>query len=134
MVAYDFLSGVIDGINSEGLTVTMAMDNQIYDEAEPTRGPAVGLGELQTLRLLLDTCATVDDAKQTLMATKQYYQYVPIHYLVADRKGSGRVWEYSEAHNKEDSVQNPGQPLVMTTFTIHKQLEDGKPPSAEKAR
>ena len=136
MVAYDFLSGVIDGINSEGLTVTMAMDNEIFSHGkpEPTRGPGVGLGELQTLRLLLDTCATVEEAKATLMATKQYYQYVPIHYLIADRNGDAFVWEYSEQHNKEYVIENPGQPLVMTNFTIHKQAEDGKPPSAEKAR
>ncbi len=136
MVSYDLLSGVIDGINSEGLTVTMAMDNEIFSHGnpEPTRDAAVGLGELQTLRLLLDTCATVEDAKQTLMATKQYYQYVPIHYLVADRNGNAFVWEYSEVHNKEYVMENPGQPLVMTNFTIHKQLEEGKPPSADKAR
>ena len=31
-------------------------------------------------------------------------------------------------------MESPGQPLVMTNFTLHKQLEDGKMPSAEKAR
>jgi len=136
MVAYDLLSGVLDGMNSEGLTVTLAMDNELFSDSpvEPTRGPAVGLGELQTLRLLLDTCATVEEAKQTLMATKQYYQYVPIHYLIADRHGNAFVWEYSESHNKEYVVESPGQPLVMTNFTLHKQLEDGKPPSPDKAR
>ncbi|HEX4824258.1 MAG TPA: C45 family autoproteolytic acyltransferase/hydrolase [Candidatus Polarisedimenticolaceae bacterium] len=136
MVAYDLLSGVLDGINSEGLTVTLAMDDEIFSHAktEPTREPAVGVSELQTLRLLLDTCATVDEAKQALQATKQYYQYVPVHYLIADRNGNAFVWEYSEVHNKEYIVENPGQPLVMTNFTLHKQLEDGKPPSAEKAR
>jgi penicillin V acylase-like amidase (Ntn superfamily) len=136
MVAYDLLSGVLDGINSEGLTVTLAMDNQIFSDGttEPTRAPAVGLGELQTLRLLLDTCATVEEAKQALMETKQYYQYVPIHYLIADRNGNAFVWEYSESHNKEYFIENPGKLLVMTNFTIHKQMEDGKPPSAEKAR
>jgi penicillin V acylase-like amidase (Ntn superfamily) len=135
MVAYDLLSGVLDGINSEGLTVTLALDAQIFDlSTEPTRTVAVGLSELQTIRLLLDTCATVEDAKQTLMATKQYYQYVPVHYLIADRNGNAFVWEYSESHNKEYVIENPGQPLVMTNFTLHKQLEDGKPPSADKAR
>src|SRR5262249_42175245 len=94
MVAYDLLSGVLDGINSEGLTVTLAMDDTLTSKSltEPTRGPAVGLSELQPLRLLLDTCATVEEAKQTLMATKQYYQYVPIHYLIADRNGNAFVW------------------------------------------
>ena len=136
MVAYDLLSGVLDGINSEGLTVTLAMDAQLDDEPSvaPTRVPAVGLGELQTLRLLLDTCATVEEAKQALWSTKQYYQYVPIHYLIADRFGNAFVWEYSEAHNQEYVIENPGQPLVMTNFTLHKQLTDGKPPSAEKAK
>jgi len=136
MVAYDLLSGVLDGINSEGLTVTLAMDDELFSKFpnEPTRGPAVGLGELQTLRLLLDTCATVEEAKQTLLATKQYYQYVPVHYLIADRTGKAFVWEYSESHNKEYVIESPGQPLVMTNFTLHKNLEDGKPPSPDKAR
>jgi hypothetical protein len=49
MVSYDLLSGALDGINSEGLTVTMA---GLFKEAsEPTRAPGVGLGELQTIRL-----------------------------------------------------------------------------------
>ena len=135
MVAYDLLSGVLDGINSEGLTVTLALDATIFDDGmEATKGSAVGLGELQTLRLLLDTCANVEEAKQTLMATKQYYRYVPVHYLIADRAGNAFVWEYSKSHNKEYVIESPGQPLVMTNFTIHTQLEDGKPPSPEKAR
>jgi len=134
MVAYDLLSGVLDGINSEGLTVTLAMDNDVMKEMEPTKAPAVGLGELQTLRLLLDTCANVDDAKQALMATKQYYQYVPVHYLIADRNGRAFVWEYSAAHNEEFVVESPGEPLVMTNFTLHTHLEDGRPPSSETVR
>ena len=136
MVAYDLLSGVLDGMNSEGLTVTMAMDDTLFShgKTEPTIAPAVGLGELQTSRLLLDTCATVEDAKRTLMATKQYYQYVPVHYLIADRHGDAFVWEYSESHNKEYVIDGANEPLVMTNFTMHTQLEGGKAPSAEKAR
>ena len=134
MVAYDLLSGVLDGINSEGLTVTLAQDNDVFEEMEPTREPAVGLGELQTLRLLLDTCANVEEAKQTLMATKQYYQYVPVHYLIADRHGNAFVWEYSKSHNKEYIVESPGEPLVMTNFTLHTRLDNNKPPSPEAAR
>jgi len=135
MVAYDLLSGVCDGINSEGLTVTMAMDDEVRQEPamEPTLGPAVGLGELQTMRLLLDTCATVEDAKETLRATKQYYAYVPVHYLVADRNGKAFIWEYSGSHNKEFIMESPGEPLVMTNFTLSKRLEQGKLPAAEAA-
>jgi penicillin V acylase-like amidase (Ntn superfamily) len=135
MDAYDLLSGVLDGINSEGLTVTLALDENIFDDGmEPAKDPAVGLGELQTLRLLLDTCANVDEAKAALMATKQYYQYVPVHYLIADRYGNAFVWEYSKSHNKEYIIENPGKPLVMTNFTMNTRLEDGRPPSPEKAK
>jgi predicted choloylglycine hydrolase len=135
MYAYDMLSGVIDGMNSEGLIVTMAMDNEIFQKGtEPTREPAVVLGELQTMRMLLDTCANVDEAKDALMATKQYYQYVPVHYLVADRHGNAFVWEYSPSHNKEFIIENPGKLLVMTNFTIHTRLENGLPPSAATAK
>src|SRR5262249_41024059 len=123
-------------MNSEGLVVTIALDNEIFSDKpnEPTRDPAVGLGELQTVRLLLDTCASVEEAKEALMATKQYYQFVPIHYLIADRFGNAFVWEYSQSHNKEYIVENPGHPLVMTNYTLHEHLENGLPPSADKAR
>src|ERR1043165_7760255 len=52
MVAYDLLSGVLDGMNSEGLTVALALDaDQLKEKTmEPTLSPAAGLGELQTLR------------------------------------------------------------------------------------
>jgi hypothetical protein len=100
---------------------------------EPTLAPAVGLGELQTMRLLLDTCATVEEAKETLRGTKQYYQYVPVHYLVADRNGKAFIWEYSGSHNKEYIMESPGEALVMTNFTLSKRLEQGKLPAAEAA-
>lgn len=136
MVAYDLLSGVLDGMNSEGLTVTMAMDDEAFEKhpIEPVGGSAAGLGELQTLRLLLDTCATVEEAKQALLQTKQYYGFIPVHYLIADRYGKSFVWEYSFAHNKEYIIENPGKPLVMTNFSINQHLDDNKPPSADEAR
>ena len=133
MTAYDLLSGALDGINSEGLTVTMAMDDELFTKypVEPTRAPAVGLNEIQTVRMLLDTCATVEEAKEALQATKQYYAYVPVHYLIADRNGKAFIWEYSEAHNKEYMIESPGEALVMTNFNLGKRLENGKPPSAD---
>jgi hypothetical protein len=136
MVAYDLLSGALDGMNSEGLTVSIALDDELFTKykMEPTFAPAVGLGELQTLRLLLDTCANVEDAKEALLRTKQYYQYIPVHYLIADRFGNAFVWEYSEAHNKEYIIENPGHPLVLTNFSLNKHMEGNNPPSADLAR
>ena len=136
MVSYDLLSGVLDGINSEGLTVALAMDDELFNNypIEPTLGSAVGLGELQTLRLLLDTCATAEEAKAALLQTKQYYAYIPVHYLIADRFGKSFVWEYSHAHNKEFIIENPSQPLIMTNFSLNRHLNKNRPPSIDQAK
>jgi Acyl-coenzyme A:6-aminopenicillanic acid acyl-transferase/Leucine Rich repeat len=136
MVSYDLLNGVLDGMNSEGLTVALALDDELFSKypLEPTLESAVGLGVVQTLRLLLDTCATADEAKEALLQTKQYYEFVPVHYLIADRFGRAFVWEYSHAHNKEFIIENPDRPLVMTNFSLNRRLDKGRPPSAERAK
>jgi predicted choloylglycine hydrolase len=137
MTAYDLLNGAIDGINSEGLTVALLADDELmskYEMEGTGEKEAVGLGVLQTVRLLLDTCATVAEAKEALLTQKQYYEFIPVHYLVADRHGDAFVWEYSPSHNREYIVEDPGRPLVTTNFSLHRHLEEGRPPSIAKAR
>ena len=133
--AYDLLSGVIDGINSEGLTVTMLADNELEEIAkmEPAYEGGVGLGVQQVLRMLLDCCATTDQAKEALLMTKQYYEFIPVHYLVADRHGNAFVWEYSHAHNREYIIEDPKRPLISTNFSLHRHMEGDRPPSAQKS-
>jgi len=135
LVAYELLSGVLDGMNSEGLTVTLAMDDEVFSKQpiDPTRAPAVGLGELQTLRFLLDTCGNVAEAKEALLQAKQYYAFVPVHYLIADRFGNSFIWEYSQARNREYILEDPSKPLVMTNFTLHRRSTAGRPPTVEQA-
>jgi hypothetical protein len=125
--SYDLLSGVMDGINSEGLTVALLADDelQLKFRMEATGGEAVGLGALQVLRYLLDTCASAEEAKETLLLTKQYYEFVSVHYLVADRHGKAFVWEYSQAHNREYIIDNPGKALVTQVCPRYCALTDG---------
>jgi len=134
--SYDLLSGVLDGINSEGLTVSLLADDELTEKfrMEPAGFDAVGLGGLQMLRMLLDTCANVDEAKEALLSTKQYYEFVSVHYLIADRHGSAFVWEYSHAHNREYIIENPGKPLITTNFSLHRYLDGKSPPSAAKVK
>jgi hypothetical protein len=134
--AYDMLGGVLDGINSEGLTVALLADDELSSKyrMEPTGGIGVGIGSLQMLRFLLDTCANVEEAKEALLLTKQYYEFVSVHYLIADRHGKAFVWEYSQAHNREYIVENPGAPLVTTNFSLHRYLDKNRPPSADQAK
>jgi hypothetical protein len=133
--SYDLLSGALDGINSEGLTVALLADDELSEKfaMEPAGPGAVGLGALQTVRMLLDTCATTEEAKEALLQTKQYYEFVQVHYLVADRNGKSFIWEYSQAHNREYIVDNPGKPLVTTNFSLHRHMDDGKLPTVKSA-
>jgi hypothetical protein len=136
LYGYDLLSGVIDGLNSEGLTVTMLADDELMMKypMEPAEEAAVGLGVFQVLRFLLDTCASAAEAKEALLLTKQYYEFIPVHYLVADRHGNAFVWEYSQAHNREYIVENPGKALLTTNFSLHLHLDGKVPPSCKQAK
>ena len=77
--AFDLLSGVQDGINSAGLTVTVLVDDELEPDHpnDPTKDSSVGLDECQILRLLLDTCASVEEAKEALLFTKQVLHVPP---------------------------------------------------------
>jgi hypothetical protein len=132
---FDLLSGVMDGINSAGLSVTMLADDELEPEHpnDPTHDSGVGLDECQVLRFLLDTCASVAEAKAALLLTKQYYMFQPCHYLIADRNGESFVWEYSHGHNREYIVENHGRPLLSTNFRLHQYLDDENRPSSEQA-
>jgi hypothetical protein len=134
--SYDLLNGVLDGINSEGLTVALLADDELAEKfkMEPALDTGVGLGVQQVLRVLLDTCANVEEAKEALLTTKQFYELIPVHYMVADRHGKSFVWEYSQAHNREYIVENPGQPLISTNFSLHRYMEGTSPPSAQKVK
>jgi hypothetical protein len=136
LCAYDLLSGVLDGMNSEGLTVALLADDELHSKfpMEPTGDSAVGVGALQMQRFLLDTCATAEEAKEALLSTKQYYEFLSVHYLIADRQGKAFVWEYSQAHNREYILENPGHPLITTNFSLHRYGKKNVPPSADEVK
>jgi hypothetical protein len=114
--------GAMDGINEAGLSVALLADNETPDP-EPTGGPRVGLAEQQVVRYLLDTCATVDEAKTALRMAKHYYFFTPCHFVVADRAGQSFVWEHSPRRNHEIVVDGgagwDGR-VVCTNHLLHR--------------
>jgi hypothetical protein len=129
--AFDLLSGTLDGMNSAGLVVSILAD----DEARSELGPrlemhpglqqAIGLHELQVMRLLLDTCATAEEAKAALLTVKQYYRFTPNHYIVADRAGRSFIYENSTGRNAQYVFDGNGQPQVVTNHQLYKHGVDG---------
>lgn len=123
--------GAMDGINEAGLCVALLADNET-PEPEPSGAPRVGLAEHQVVRHLLDTCATVAEAKAALLLAKHYYFFTPCHYLVADRTGAAFVWEHSPRRNLELMVEpdrrRSGR-LACTNHLLHRWPDPGQLPS-----
>lgn len=125
--------GAMDGINEAGLAVALMADNETPDP-EPTGSPRVGLAEHQVVRYLLDTCATVAEAREALLLAKHYYFFTPCHYLVADRTGAAFVWEHSPRRNQELTVPPPdagGGRLACTNHLLHRWPDASRLPSDE---
>ena len=124
--AFDTLAGTLDGLNSAGLVLSIMADSEALAELgpklEPHPGPmrVIGLHELQVMRLLLDTCATVAEAKEALLTIKQHYRFVPCHYIVADRAGHSFIYENSTGRNVQYVIDGTGQPQVVTNFQLYK--------------
>ena len=122
LAAFDLLAGCTDGINAAGLMVALNADAESAAgfPLQPAFGSAVGVSEIQLQRLLLDTCATVDEAKDLLLETKHFYMCAPCHYLIADRSGRSFVWEFSSARNTEYVIDGQGRVQILTNHLLHR--------------
>ncbi|MNI10483.1 Acyl-coenzyme A:6-aminopenicillanic acid acyl-transferase [compost metagenome] len=128
MCNYDLANGVLDGINETGLVVTILADDEsarTYPR-EPAFTRQVGLHELQIMRLILDTCATVEEAKQALLSHRLYYAHIPLHYMIADRSGNSFVFEHSYTNNRYHILDGGTKPFIVSNFLLHR-YEDGTP-------
>jgi predicted choloylglycine hydrolase len=123
---FDLLNGVMDGINSEGLAIAILSDSDVMSElgSQPFMGYRVGFNEMQIMRVVLDTCADVDEAKRVFRNATLYYNTAPYHYIVADRHGNSFVWENSPGMEQGHVIEGSGVPLVTTNFLLHRYPED----------
>lgn len=135
--AFDTLSGTLDGLNSAGLVVSIMADEEAMGELGPNlelhMGPPqiIGLHELQVMHFILDTCSTAEEAKEQLLKIKQYYAFVPCHYIVADKAGNSFIYENSTGRNVQHIIDGTGQPQVVTNFQVHKHPTTDQMPKGE---
>lgn len=124
---FDLLGGVMDGVNSEGLVIALLSDYEVTEryEIDQTLGPQAGFNETQIARYILDTCASVEEAKDALLGAKLYYAMAPNHYIIADRHGHAFIWENSHVMHRGYIIENAGAPLVTTNFMRHLHTNEG---------
>jgi hypothetical protein len=128
VVAFDLL-GVVDGINSEGLTVALLADDELFAKglSRPVAGVHAGLGVLQVGRFLLDTCKDVAEAKAALRGASFYYTSIPCHYVIADAHGAAFIWENAVDLRGGHEIEEEG-PLVSTNYLRHLHPDPGSVP------
>jgi predicted choloylglycine hydrolase len=123
--AFELLGGVLDGMNSEGLTVAIFADDETVSKygMNPTRG--VGLHELMSMRYLLDNCADVEEAKEAMLSLEHFYMFIPCQYIVGDRAGNSFVFEFSPERDATALTEGDG-PQCITNHPVsrYESVED----------
>ncbi len=114
----DLFNGVMDGINAHGLTVSYLADPTLEEAALKDLTRPVGLSANQMLRLLLDTCTTVEEAKIALLTNKIFMPIEGCHFLVGDAGGKSMVAELSEKDFSMNFTDGGGKPQVMTNHSV----------------
>ncbi|HXX63336.1 MAG TPA: C45 family peptidase [Bacteroidota bacterium] len=111
--ADDLLGGATEGINSRGLCVAV-LGTESADYAHHTPEPSyeVGLSEFVIVRYLLDRCGTIDEARQSLLRSKQFYRNFQLHYVVADSSGKSFIFQFSRHRNQSRIVDGKGIQFV----------------------
>jgi len=114
---FEFVAGVLDGINSQGLAVAILADDETIrsEGLEPTRG--VGMHELASMRYLLDNCKDVPEAKEALLSLKHFYSFIPCHYIVGDSSGRSFIFEFNPQRNRVGLVDGAG-PQCVTNHLV----------------
>jgi penicillin V acylase-like amidase (Ntn superfamily) len=96
------LNSVIDGLNSEGLGISLLEDEGMEPVQEvPIAGDKnSGIMSTQMTRLVLETCRNVEEAKAAFLANKEFLPMAGIHYMVYDSQGNSTIIEW----NKTDGI------------------------------
>jgi predicted choloylglycine hydrolase len=125
LCAFDYLGGVLDGINSEGLVVSILAEEESLQKVGREPGDEVGMHELMSMRYLLDNCQNVEEAKGALLSLKHYYSFIPCHYIVADQSGKSFIFEFSPNRNRSYIMDGDG-PQCITNHLVshHKTIEE----------
>jgi predicted choloylglycine hydrolase len=120
---YDITGEVDDGMNERGLALCVASnDDGKYASREPyPREPAVVMWHM--MQIVLQTCATVDEALALLRAVRVWLPEEGNHWLLADATGKAVVVEWAPGDHKLVVCDKQG-PYELMTNTALQEGED----------
>lgn len=119
--AHELMTPLLDGMNEKGLYFAVLMDPESKGEfAGPLTGGRVnGMTSAQLGPFLLETCATVEEAKRKILQSRIVQVAVTIHVLIADADGNAMVFEIDPTTQEFIFTdRKPGEPLFVTNHSI----------------
>lgn len=102
----------VGGMNEAGLVVEQTT---LPDTKYPEYRGGAGVGELQSIQYLLDTCVDVQEAIQSIENTEICQPTCPIHYVIADASGNMAVIEYIQRERKIFTGKNIAAKVVTNS-------------------
>jgi len=121
-IAGDDLNSIVDGLNSEGLGISVLEDEWMDPALKmPAAGDRnSGIMGMQITRLVLETCKTVEEAKIAFLANKEYLPVIGLHYMVYDSHGNSAIIEWNRTDgNLYFTDGNSSKPNIMTNHPMY---------------
>lgn len=115
----DLLS-VVTGMNEKGLIAILHTDNYTLINTDPKADISGIVYPTQAVRLVLDTCSTVDEAKTAILNNKLSLTFEPGHLLIADKSGRSVCVEINPKNARVEFTDNSGMPQVFTNHPIYR--------------
>ncbi|HBC85883.1 MAG TPA: hypothetical protein DCZ94_02905 [Lentisphaeria bacterium] len=130
----DLLNTRIDSVNSKGLAVAVLEDDTLgMEHTNKDLSRQTGLTQYQTVRLIIDTCATMDEAKQVILNNKISTSMMPAHFIVADSSGASFIYECSPDDFSDRIIDSAkGKPAVITNNSVYQYPTVDKLPEPSK--
>lgn len=133
----ELLSPYIDGINEKGLYISLFHDPAgVGDEAGAPSGLAMsGVSMVQAVGMLMDSCATVEEAKKKILNNRIMHMIMCAHMIIADASGNATIFEienHSQAYVFTD--RNVNEPLFITNHPVYNYPEPSTYPEFDESK
>ena len=117
-VVFSLTHWAVDGVNERGLSINSATNGEEYFWQEPYPGqPAVFSGHMA--RIVMDTCATVDEALRLIGSVRVWFPNEGLHWLIADASGRAVVVEF-DLNRRMAVLDRPAPYELMTNTALQK--------------